>query len=237
MWNGFKSEEFDFQGFAAIIVYPDCEPIGRMVLKTEYMGAFPGFDIAMLNRGYYIIHVNHICRWAIDEDLRVMAEFVKFCAKKLGTEEKCIPEGMSAGGMQALRFAQEYPELVAVMYVDAPAVNMLSQCGLGRNTVTKEKTTREMYEFYNLDAESLVAFRRSPIDFMDKLTDNDIPIVLVYGDADEAVIWEESGKWLVEHYKAKGGNMKTILKPGCGHHPHGLEDPTPIIEFIEENYR
>ena len=107
----------------------------------------------------------------------------------------------------------------------------------GFDIAIKEKTTREMYEFYNLDAESLLAFRRSPIDFMDKLTDNDIPIVLVYGDADESVIWEESGKWLVEHYHVKGGNMKTILKPGCGHHPHGLEDPTLIIEFIEENYR
>ena len=62
MWNGFKSEEFEFEGFGAIIVYPDCEPIGRMLLKTEYMGAFPNCEIEMLKKGYYLIHVNHICR-------------------------------------------------------------------------------------------------------------------------------------------------------------------------------
>jgi hypothetical protein len=26
-----------------------------------------------------------------------------------------------------------------------------------------------------------------------------------------------------------------IRKPGVGHHPHGLDDSTPIIEFIGKN--
>ena len=41
---------------------------------------------------------------------------------------------------------------------------------------------------------------------------------------------------LIERYKALGGNVKLILKPGCDHHPHGLKDPTPTLEFIRAVY-
>jgi hypothetical protein len=26
-----------------------------------------------------------------------------------------------------------------------------------------------------------------------------------------------------------------IHKPGVGHHPHGLDDPLPVVEFIEKH--
>jgi hypothetical protein len=29
--------------------------------------------------------------------------------------------------------------------------------------------------------------------------------------------------------------MTLIRKPGVGHHPHGLDDSTPIIDFIAKN--
>ena len=33
-------------------------------------------------------------------------------------------------------------------------------------------------------------------------------------------------------YKALGGNINVISKPGIGHHPHALKDPRPIVDFI-----
>jgi hypothetical protein len=35
-----------------------------------------------------------------------------------------------------------------------------------------------------------------------------------------------------QRYKAAGGTIRVIHKPGIGHHPHGLEDPTPVVDFI-----
>jgi len=32
--------------------------------------------------------------------------------------------------------------------------------------------------------------------------------------------------------KREGGSIKVICKAGMGHHPHGLEDPAPLIDFI-----
>ena len=38
-----------------------------------------------------------------------------------------------------------------------------------------------------------------------------------------------------ERYKELGGQITLIAKPGVGHHPHGLDDSTPIVEFIYKN--
>jgi hypothetical protein len=47
------------------------------------------------------------------------------------------------------------------------------------------------------------------------------------------VPYEENGKLLYDAYVRHGGGITQVVKPGCGHHPHGLEDLTPLVEFAE----
>jgi len=42
----------------------------------------------------------------------------------------------------------------------------------------------------------------------------------------------ENGVFLQRAYEKAGLNLEVYIKPGCDHHPHGLEDPTPVVEFI-----
>jgi hypothetical protein len=37
---------------------------------------------------------------------------------------------------------------------------------------------------------------------------------------------------LQERFKALGGDITVIAKPGVGHHPHSLADPTPLLSFV-----
>lgn len=59
---------------------------------------------------------------------------------------------------------------------------------------------------------------------------------MIYGNCDPVVIYGENGKVLEDYYKANGGNIKVISRSMQKHHPHGLDDPTPIIEFVENNF-
>ena len=68
------------------------------------------------------------------------------------------------------------------------------------------------------------------------LLEHKLPEVLVYGDADTVVPYHENGIVLENYYKENGGTILAIGKEGCGHHPHGLEDSTQIIKFIEEHF-
>jgi hypothetical protein len=37
---------------------------------------------------------------------------------------------------------------------------------------------------------------------------------------------------LEKRYKELGGDITVIRKPGAGHRPHSLPDPTPIVDFV-----
>lgn len=71
---------------------------------------------------------------------------------------------------------------------------------------------------------------------MDQLLDSKIKIMLVAGAADSDVPYAENGKRLAEYYMGNGGDLRVILKPECAHHPHSLEDPTPVVEYIMKNF-
>ena len=238
MWNDFESKEFVFSERKATIVYPKVKPNGKLLMKTEYLDAFPGFDIAMLEKGYHLIFIEHYSRWAPDEENEIVAEFVKYCAKELNASEKCIFEGLSCGGLQAARIAESYPELCGALYLDAPVLNILSMAGLGELKPEKaELFWRELVATFGVSKSTIVNFRQSAIDNMEPLMKNNIPVIMLYGNADDVVIYEENGKVLEDFYKKNGGTIKVISRSMCNHHPHGLDDPTPIVEFVEKYYR
>ena len=37
-------------------------------------------------------------------------------------------------------------------------------------------------------------------------------------------------------YQDMGGVVEVIVKPDCGHHPHSLEDPTPVVDFLKAHF-
>ena len=43
---------------------------------------------------------------------------------------------------------------------------------------------------------------------------------------------EENTAIVEKRYKELGGEITVISKPGVGHHPHSLKDPTPIVDFV-----
>lgn len=235
MWNDFESKEFIFADRKAVIVYPKGTPNGKMLLKLEYLGAFPGFDIAMLERGYHLIFLYHQSRWAPDVETDITADFIRYCAKELNCSSRCILEGMSCGGLQAARLAQRHPELVASMYLDNPVLNLLSMAGLGAcEAPDLNHFWLEIVDAFGVNKSTILNFRNSPIDHMQILIDNDIPVIMIHGNADNIVIYEENGKVLEEFYKEKGGRLLSITRSMGKHHPHGLDDPTPIINFVEQ---
>ena len=80
----------------------------------------------------------------------------------------------------------------------------------------------------------MLSYRDNPIDKMDVLLKNDLPILLVCGDSDETVPYEENGLILKEYYEQNGGKIEFFLKNGCGHHPHGLENCNIICDILEK---
>ena len=233
-WKGFDRYDFTLCGREAWVVLPH-EPRkdGKWLLKTEYFGAFPAFQIEMLERGYALAHVKNVTRWCLPEDTDARAELCRFLHENMGLAKACLPVGMSCGGMQAIYFAAKYPELVSAVYLDAPVVNLLScPCGVGREYPT------DMYEEFRAatgrTVHDLINDRNQPVDHIDTLIRNKIPAALVCGDSDGIVPYDENGVEVSRRYRASDVPFFEVLKKGCDHHPHGLEDHSALIEFLEQ---
>ena len=232
MWNGFKRIDFEFEGREAILILPH-EPneAKNWLLKTEYFDAFPSFEIEMVKRGWHLAYIKNVTRWCLDEDLDLKQRFAEYLSKEYGLYHKCVPVGMSCGGMIAVKFAARHPESVSSLYLDAPVMNLLScPAALG---VATHSIWDEFVEHTGMTMSQLICYREHPMDKMHLLLHNNIPVMLVYGDSDEVVPYCENGALLEKYYRQNGGTIETIGKVGCGHHPHGLDDNTPIIEFVQ----
>ena len=139
---------------------------------------------------------------------------------------------MSCGGLIASKFAAKYPECVSALYLDAPVMNLLSwPAGFGK---ANNEMLPEFLEATGMGLSQLICYREHPIDKMQLLLENKIPVILLYGDSDNIVPYEENGAVLEKYYRENGGIIVSIGSVNCAHHPHGLDDNTPIIEFAEK---
>lgn len=230
LWYGFRRLDFTFEGREAILVCPKNVNNSRnWLLKTEYFNAFPSFEIEMLKRGWHVAFIKNKTRWCLDEDLDLKKRFAEYLNTGYGLYKKCIPVGMSCGGLIGSKLAAKYPEMVSALYLDAPVLNLLScPAGMGK---AGSSMLEEFTGATGITLSELICYRDHPIDKMHLLLGSNIPIVMVYGDSDDIVPYCENGAILEDYYRERGGIIEAYGKRGCGHHPHGLEDNTPLIEF------
>jgi len=128
------------------------------------------------------------------------------------------------------------PDKVACIYGDAPVCDFKSWPGGQGNGPGSDRDWALVLKTYHFpDDAAALAYRGNPVDNLKPLAEAGVPLLHVFGDADEVVPWEENTGLIAERYEKLGGSITLIRKPGVGHHPHGLDDSTPIIEFIAKH--
>ena len=94
---------------------------------------------------------------------------------------------------------------------------------------------QELRKWYGFESDEQAAdYSQTPLKTLGVLAKHQVAIVSVVGDSDEVVPVDENTALAEKIYKELGGVIEVIHKPGVGHHPHGLDDPTPVVEFIEK---
>ena len=223
-----KTEVFQWNGYTATVLIPD-EPNGKWIWKTEFFHEFEQAEVALFEKGYTRVYYQISDKFGSVEAVRLMRRFHKELLKRYSfLEEKAILFGFSRGGLYAYNYALYYPESVAKMYLDAPVLNLRTwpwNKGRNHDLFCKE---------YNVNEETFATFRGSPVDTVAEFAQYDIPLLIVAGDKDESVPIEKNTYVFEEYYKSIGKSFQLIVKAGAGHHPHSLEDVSPIVEFIEK---
>jgi len=234
-WHKYPYHAGEFMGQPYIVVCPKDVPAnGKWILKTEYFGAFPETEFALLERGYHVAHVHNISRWCPDEVTETQAAFVDFVHSRFGLSKTCVPVGMSCGGMQAIFLAAKYPETVSCMFIDAPVLNYCDFPGRLGNTSCEKVWENEFLKTYpGMTRAKLLDFPHHPMNMANILIENKIPIIMLYGTEDSTVIYNENGAFFEEAYKETPELLTVVKREYQGHHPHGIpQNPEIIVDFI-----
>lgn len=234
-WNGYVRNDFYFRGRECILVEPKHPAPGRpWIWRCEFFGAFADADLALVEQGWHLAYIRlsdlYGCGYAAGE----MESFRAMLAAEYDLSAKPVLLGFSRGGLYALRYAAMFPERTAALYLDAPVVDIRSwPGGLGKGLGSAAEW-RDCLAVYGLTGaeERAGGVTDGLLASLASAAKSGIDILLVSGDADRDVPFEENGALLERSYRAQGGKVATILKPGGDHHPHGLPDAGPIVDFI-----
>lgn len=227
-WYEGDRYDFKFQGRDAIIVVPQKAATGNpWIWRPAFFDAFPAVDKALLERGFHVVYLDVTNDYASPWAIELGNCFYKEMVENYGLSSKVVMEGFSRGGLYSIVWASRNPDNVTCLYLDAPLSDVFT-C-LKRLHKAAWKT---LLKEWNLTEETIDRFDGNPIDNLEPLAKAGVPIISVCGDNDRSVPIEENMMVIRKRYLALGGNVELIIKPGCDHHPHSLEDPQPVVDFI-----
>ena len=234
-WNGYMKINFEIDGRESYVIRPHKPLEGNpWVWRTEFFGAFDTVDRALLEKGWFLAYHCVSDLYGYPESIDMMKAFYDAVTTSLSLHEKPALFGFSRGGLYAVNFALKYPENSGVLYLDAPVLDIRSWPG-GLGVVNgSPECWKQCKEVYGLNDNNAYRFSDNPLDHVKELAATKVPVIMVCGAADKTVPYEENGEPFYEEMVSYGAQIEQIVKPNCDHHPHSLEDPTPVVDFIEK---
>lgn len=225
---GCDRHDFRFKGRDAIVVVPKQAAEGKpWIWRPAFFGAFPSVDQALLEKGFHVVYYDVTHCYGNPRAVELGTDFYNYMKDFYHLSPKVTLEGFSRGGLYALNWAIKNTDKVACIYIDAPVCNVFSWPGR-KNAPLWNDLLKE----WELTDKEMDSFRGNPIDNLEPLAKAGIPIISVCGDADKTVPFKENMDIVRSRYLALGGPVEVIIKPGVDHHPHSLENPEPVVDFI-----
>ncbi len=238
-YHGYLCHDFPVDGCDAKVVEPKQAAPGRpWIWRAMFWDAFPSADLALLAQGFHLAYIEVGNTFGCPDAMKHWDPFYALLTGTYGLSKYPALEGLSRGGLYIYRWAAVNPDKVGCLYGDAAVCDFKSWPGGKGKGPGSSGDWAELIKDYHFASEAeALAFRGNPVDdsILVPLAKAHIPIVHVIGDADTAVPLEENTSIVRVKYLKLGGPFFEIIKHGCDHHPHGLSDPTPVVDFIVAN--
>lgn len=196
-------------------------------------------DLKLVDQGYHVVIAFGDVHGHPKGNANIDAAY-EFFTTKYGFSKKCSMASFSRGTLSLFTWASVNPKKVSSIYVDNgvcnvdswPAGNLVAGSGSkGSGNAGSWEGMKAVYGFTTdqqlLDAEV------SPIEKLEPLAQAGVPILMVCGNKDTAVPYEENDAIMEARYKKLGGSIEVIVEDKG--HTHGMNDPSPVIAFIKKH--
>ena len=141
------------------------------------------------------------------------ANFTRFYEAMVqrGWSRKPILLGQSRGGLMMLAWGMRNPDKVRAF------VGIYPVCNLASWPLTRSKDAT-LADFAMTEVELRAKLSQfNPVDNLQGLLTNQVPMFVVHGDSDEVVPYDDNTRMLKDRYEAGGGRITVKLIAGEGH--------------------
>ena len=195
-------------------------------------------ELELVKLGFYVVALGPGNTFGAPQAIAKWDAVYHEITETYGLNKKIALMGLSREGLSIARWAAKHPGKVAALYMDKAVCDFKSwpggKLGLSKGSPKDWASLQELYGFGS-EAEAL-AFKENPVDLAPKLVADKVAIVYVAGDKDDVVPVSENGARMQAEYEKLGGVFKMIHQEAEGHHPHGLENPSAVLNFLQYHY-
>ena len=231
-WHGGTRHDFQVNGVSCIVVEPKEPAAGRpWYWKARFWDAFPYPEQALLARGWTIAYTDVADLYGAPEAICRFDRFYRFMTDR-GFHPAPALAGYSRGGLIAINFASRFPKRLSCLYLDNAVCDYGTWPGGGRYP---DGWTQLIAAYHFASNEEAFRSPLNPVTRLAALAKAGLPVLAICALQDRIVPPESNTLRLEQVFQECGGNLATIFKPEADHHPHSLEDPTPIVRFVQES--
>ena len=232
-WHGYRREDFQLDDIDCILVRPH-EPAPGMpwIWRARFWNAWPQTEVALLGKGFHVAYIDVADMFGSPKAVARFNKLYQHLTTSIGLSTKPTLEGYSRGGLIVYNWAAKNTDKVSCIYADAPVLDVKNWPGGKGQGPGSPENWAKCLQAYDMDETRMLQWQGNPLDHVTQLVQAGIPVIHVVGDADETVPVAENSDLFIQQYLLLGGIAQYIHKPNVGHHPHSLENPTPIIQFI-----
>ena len=196
-------------------------------------------QLELVRRGFHFVGVSPGVVLGAPDPNAVWDTTYEVMTTKHGLAKRVALMGLSREGLPVARWAAANPGKVTCLYLDRAVCDFKSwpggKLGIGLGSKNDWAMLQKVYSFKD-EAEAM-AFKENPVDLAPKLIADKVAIIYVAGEKDTVVPYVENGARMQQQYEKAGVAFQLIMRSGEDHHPHGLPDPTPVVDFIQKHAR
>ena len=236
-FHGYRQVHFQIAGKKAYIVIPKQIAKGRpWVWRARFPSYHAEIDIALLGKGYHVAYIDVAGLFGSPSAVRIGDQFYQHLTIFHHLSVKPVLEGVSRGGLFVYHWASRNPTRISCIYCDTPVCSIQSWPGGMGKGIGSPATWKSCLAVYGLSEEEGKSFQANPIDVIDPIAKEKIPILHIVSENDRVVPPDENTYLLKSALEKRGGTMEIISVPlgtkkSQGHH-FTHPEPEKVIAFI-----
>ena len=242
-WKGFIRYDFQFeQRNTRLVIPPEPLPGNPWVWRARFPDWHTEADSILVSGGFHVAYINTNNMFGSPRAVAVWDRFYEHLTKKYRLSGKVALAGVSRGGLFVYNWAKQNPEKVTCIYAEAPVCDFKSwPAGFGAFRGSPETWEMLKTEYGFGSDDEARAYQNNPIDGLETLAVEKIPVLHMIGLEDKIVSAEENTFVLIDRYVRLGG-IATIVpctrgrQNSEGHH-FPIETPQMVADFIKYHSR